>query len=237
MTKIFSVVLQLVTFLLFQTVLQNLVGESRFEKYIHIFSGFLVILLLFSGISSLWSENDLLSESRQQIEFALNGSDFRQQLANAEENAKEEILEAYRNRIMEEIKAVLAEERFFLVEGKVTFSEQGEIESLYGKVSRVWQEETEEKSGKTTLPIRIETITIALEELPNREEESEKGESHVKGETPAKKESSVKTEAEENSGNEDEISNASKTELDRLRHRLADRLGVEAERIWLESVE
>ena len=90
MGQVFHIVFQIAAFLLFQTVLLHLVGQSKYEKYIRTFSGFLLILLLFSALRSVLGGENLMFEIERQVEFATEEGDFQLKLRQAEESQQQD---------------------------------------------------------------------------------------------------------------------------------------------------
>ena len=216
MGYLLKAVFQIAAFLLFQTVLLNLVEQSRYEKYIRIFSGFLLILLLFSAVQSLYAGESLIEEVGKRVEYVTEGEDFQLQLRQAEENQRKQIQEEYEKRVLQEAENCLAEERYFLVSGKVSFSDNWETEMLELVVSRTWKGDSDtEAAGETASPVetvRIEPVEQV--EVSGAEHAGEAG--HAGG-----SEGDAGTEAHLNS----------------LAYRLSGRLGISAERIVLKEKE
>lgn len=249
MDYVLRAVLQIAAFLLFQTVLLHLVERTRYEKYIRLFSGFLLILLLCSVIFSFRGEADLMERVYRQVEYAEEEGEFRMRLEQAEEDRQAEIETAFEERILEEVKLCAADSRFFLVSGSVELNESYEIERVELELSRRQPKEgvsAEEASGRET-SVRRETEAHGRV----REPEEEQPAAEAKGESaepiriePVVIEPIGSEAAKEESGREgpDEPEETKETaeddssgdpEVAELKKELAIRLGISREQIGI----
>lgn len=178
MEMILRTAMQAVSFLIFQTVLLHLVEQSRYARYIRVFSGFLLILVLISKVSSFQSGEDLIGQVEKQAAWRLEESDLRMQLQQAEDGRREQIRDEMEKRILTEAEQVLAEERFFLREGYVEFTEEERISAICLNVSRT--RTGEESREHDSLSIRVEPVEkvepIRTEPETDPEEKQENGE-------------------------------------------------------------
>ena len=215
MGRVFHIVFQIAAFLLFQTVLLHLVGQSNYEKYIRTFSGFLLILLLFSALRSVLEGENLMFEIERQVEFATEEGDFQLKLRQAEESQQQQLWQGYEKRILEEAAQCLAEERYFLSEGNVTFSKEWKLERIELVVSKTWEDG--KKEGEEDEEDMVDEIWI--EPIEGISPIQEIGSS--KKEKPQKEEGSMSVKGD------------SDQELAQLQDRLAKRLGIQQKQIIL----
>ncbi len=258
MSQVLHIVFQIAAFLLFQTVLLQLVGQSKYEKYIRTFSGFLLILLLVSAIRSLVEGGNLMAEVEKRVEFATEEGDFRLRLQQAEESQQQVLQKGYEERILEEVALCLLEERYFFVKGSVSFSPEWELEEIALVVSKTWEEakngETEENSagenfvGENSVIEEIwiepvKEVTPVGQATPDRRMTADGQETPDRQETPNRQETPdgqvIADEQETPAGQaqtdsvERETAVTADRELEFLQGRLAKRLGVRQDQIVL----
>jgi len=126
-------------FLLFQRLLLMLIEQGKYEKYIRVVSGFLIILLLCSAVQQMTrGEGKLFDDILGQIEYTVQDGEFRRRLEQVEEQQKEEIYREYEKWILAEVQGYLERERYFLWEGQISFTEDGRVQQMELVIDRTW---------------------------------------------------------------------------------------------------
>lgn len=139
MAYFMKTVFHIAGFLLFQRLLLTLVEQGKYEKYIRVVSGFLIILLLCAVIQRMVKGEEMLFDGvLGRIEYTAQEGEFRRRLDQMEEMQQEEIYREYEEWILTEVAGYLEQERYFLWEGKVSFAEDGRVQQVELVIDRTW---------------------------------------------------------------------------------------------------
>lgn len=134
----------LVVYMILITVILNLVKSSSYKKYIELFTGLVLILILFTPAARLFLEEGTFEAYLEASQFKLETKDSAEFIYEAEENTKAELLKLYSDKITERIFELgdRNEIRVEKAEASLSPAEEG-----FGTVEkiRVWIEETEKK--------------------------------------------------------------------------------------------
>lgn len=195
-----QVIREIAIFLLFQTVLIGLLENTKYERYVRVVSGFLLILLLISTVLNLRGNGNLLQEIQAQVDYASEEQEMRIHFIQAEEAGHRQLLKEYEVQILTEAESVLKENRYFLREGEVVFGKEWEIEQIRLTIALTMKREEKTKGIPSEIvPVQIDSVSGSPSEV---------------------------------------LENQSMTSvLQELQRSLAERLGISAERIWLEEEE
>jgi stage III sporulation protein AF len=147
----------LIVYLILVTVLMNLVKTSSFLKYLELFTGLVLILLLFTPVVRLFSKENVLENFLDANEFLYQSSDEAEFLYDANESSWAAVLELYLKKI-EEYLSLLGEKNEITikdVEIKVSPAEEG-----FGTVEEIKVEILEEEKIEEFKNLLMEEFSL-----------------------------------------------------------------------------
>ncbi len=114
----------------------NLVGKSSYRKYISIFTGMVLILIVAKPILSLFNLSDTFNYYFDNNLFMVESKDYNAELMAADEAGKQAILSEYQNIVKDQIETILS--RYKLYPSTVNTSLNTEESSgEYGMVTEI----------------------------------------------------------------------------------------------------
>ena len=161
MEQIYSLVKDIVVYLILVTIIMNLVGKSSYRKYISIFTGMVLILIIAKPIVSLFNLSDTFNYYFDNNLFMVEAKDYNDKLMAADEKGKQAIIIEYRNIVKEQIETVL--NRYNLYPSSVnTLLDTDESSGDYGMVTGITivAAFTREDSTVESSDIKVDKIMI-----------------------------------------------------------------------------
>lgn len=195
MGELYTWIRNLVIYMILNTIIMNLLGNSSYKKYIGIVSGMILVLLVISPLMRFLKIDENLNYYLQSNEFTVEASDFKNDLRRMEEMQSDAVFDEYKNKIKKQVEAFLQVEELSLLDFELTFNRDqnskgfGEILSMDIKsepnnkdmkkdritideieISKVEKNLSEEKKGKKNPPSPMEiNIKIKLSDFYNIE--------------------------------------------------------------------
>lgn len=161
MEEIYSWIRNIVIYMIINTIIMNLLGNKSYKKYVSIVSGMILVLIVVSPLIKLMKLDANLDYFFEANDFAVEASDFKNDLSRMEEAPVDAIFSEYLEKIRTKVKDVLSEHEVYLEDFDVTFDQDpehatfGEILSLDIKANM-----TEKEDGSNSDRLRIEDIEI-----------------------------------------------------------------------------
>ncbi|WP_455714091.1 stage III sporulation protein AF [Anaerosporobacter sp.] len=136
MEQIYSLVRNIVVYIILVTIIMNLVGKSSYRRYISIFTGMVLILIVTKPILSLFNLSDTFNYYFKNNLFMVESKDYNDELMAADEAGKQAILSEYQNIVKDQIETVLT--RYKLYPSTVNASlDSDESSDEYGLVTEI----------------------------------------------------------------------------------------------------
>lgn len=149
---------QIICCLIFITVLVNLLPKTGYEKYIRLFSGMVLILLVLKPVTANLDLDDKIAALFQNIQFQEEAGEFRRQLSQMEQNRFDKMTEEYERQVEEEITQMAQSAGLQAAKADVSIETNPESGS-YGGVCRITLEIEEEKETPSLVspvePVKI----------------------------------------------------------------------------------
>lgn len=161
MEKIYSLVKDIVVYLILVTIIMNLVGKSSYRKYISIFTGMVLILIIAKPIVSLFNLSDTFNYYFDNNLFMVEAKDYNDELMAADDKGKQAILTEYQNIVKDQIEMVL--NRYNLYPSSMnTLLDTDESSGDYGMVTEITivAAFTREDSTVESSDIKVDKIMI-----------------------------------------------------------------------------
>lgn len=170
-TGIYQWIKNIAFYMILITAVMNVIPNNNYKKYINLFTGIVMIILVISPIS-----NFLGASTRLDTNFIKNI--YNQELNNIKVDAYQisdtsssKLLEEYKNEISQQVDEIVKKEGYFVVESKIVMNEDrdsdnyGNLEGLQVVLS------TQEKKNQK---IVVDKIQIGKKQFENPEEISVK---------------------------------------------------------------
>ena len=152
----------LLVYMLLITVVLNLVKASNLKKYIELFTGLVLILILFTPLARLFSMESSLKEALEKNQFFMESNDSAEFIYEAETNTKEELLRIYAEKVKERI-FLLGEANQVTVEKVET--KISSVEEGFGEVESIQTRILQKEKTKEFAALLIEAFSLTEKEV------------------------------------------------------------------------
>lgn len=188
MGEIYSAIKNLIFFLLLVTVFSNLLGKSSFKKYIHIFVGLIVILIVIKPVLTWTNSTDKVDYYYDFNVYQSNAKDISAQIVGAEKGYQKQVLDSYKEAIKNQIQIHLSNYGLKIDRFLITLDEDTESETcgqIKGLTIEAVQEEKDQQETNSTIDsidqVTIDKVTIHQDDVANptkQEDTSSKADEH-----------------------------------------------------------
>jgi stage III sporulation protein AF len=131
--EIYTWIKNIVIYMIINTIIMNLLGNKSYKKYISIISGMILVLIVISPLAKLLNLDDNLNYFLQYNDFAIDTSDFKNDINQMEEKQKDKIFQKYSNKIKSQVKQQLLTDNVYMKSCKITF-DKDEKSNTYGEI-------------------------------------------------------------------------------------------------------
>ncbi len=173
MDTIYNWIRNVVIYMILNAIVMNLLGNKSYKKYVSIVSGMILVLIIISPLMNYLDLEDTLDYYLQANDFAVETSEFKNDLNRMEEAQSDAIFAGYEEKIMLQVEKLLQEEKLKLISFDLTIDRNGKSPT-FGEILqmniRAELEQSEEDKGKHRLTVdEIEIDSIRI----NQREEGE----------------------------------------------------------------
>ncbi len=161
MGEIYEWVRNIVIYLILNTIIMNLLGNSSYKKYVSIVSGMILLLIVVTPFLKLFNIDEILDYYLNANIYQADVSDFQNELRIMEDSQKDKVYAELNKMISAQVADILLENDLYLykvdivINQDVTSNSFGEIESLNITAGYV------EDKGIPVQKINIERIAIS----------------------------------------------------------------------------
>ena len=188
MQAVYGWVKNIIYFMIFLAVVNNLLADSKYEKYIRFFAGMVLILLVVSPLTGKMRLDEQISSMFQSISLHNDASDLKSQLWNMDEKRLDQILGRYQDAVEADVAAMAAADGLICVRAQVRI-DGDRNSSTYGQVKEIRMEvkdDKEQESGKedymVSRPVNVEAGNVGSIEVRPVELGEDDGDSGGKNE-------------------------------------------------------
>lgn len=165
MEFLYQAVKNIIIFLLLVTVLNSLLGQSNYKKYINIFVGLVLIIIVITPILKLINSNAKVDQFYSRNMYKFSASDLGEQLLNADKSYQDMILKEYKKTIEDQVKTTLKGYELTAMSVNVTINEEPDSEEcgqiICIDVEAKKEDENNAKEKQNTLGIdEVDKVTI-----------------------------------------------------------------------------
>ena len=158
-------------FLVFLTVLENLLPNKKYGRYIRLFTGLVLILLIVQPVAKGLNLEERLALSFEAITFQQQADDLSREIMGIEQQRLQQIMGSYEEAVEADLNA-MTEEMGYVSKGTHVVIEKNVDSQAYGSVVRIEMEVMETREGKeeqddaiqAVNPVELVTIKVTEEE-------------------------------------------------------------------------
>lgn len=159
MGAVYSWLKTVVIFMIFLTILSNLLGKSDFKKYINLTTGLLLVLVTVNPILEFLSSDKGFDYFYDSISLQMESTEVANEMKDAQENQQKEIINEYKRKIQEQMEQLLKEKDLNLLSSEIIIDEDSNSEE-YAHIKRIQvvatylavTKESETKVAKVVIP-------------------------------------------------------------------------------------
>lgn len=157
MKTIKEAVQNLVIYMFLVTIILNLVKASSYKKYIELFTGLILILILFTPVVQLLTGKEKLEESLLAKQFFFESRDSAEFIYEAETDTKKELIRLYSEKVKEQIQLLGKEKGIEIERIEIKLNE---AEGGFGSIKRVEVWLKEQKGQKEFKQLLMEVFEL-----------------------------------------------------------------------------
>lgn len=137
MTELYGWVRNITCYLIFMTVITNILPNKKYEKYIRLFAGMVLILIVLKPLTSGLRLDDQIAYFFESITFQSQAEDFKKELAGMEEQRLGTMVEQYEQAVELDVKNMAEDEGLYPRRVKITI-ENDRSSQRFGTVTSVF---------------------------------------------------------------------------------------------------
>ncbi len=160
MGELYAWVRNIIVYLILNTIIMNLLGNSSYKKYVGIVSGMILVLIVISPFLKHMDLTDNLEHYLGANEFAVEASDFKNDLRAMEEKQLEQIFAEYSSRVKSQVETILLGEGLKLTDFKLILDRDAESTGFGGILQMIIKAAYDNHEEKKKDRIIIEDIVI-----------------------------------------------------------------------------
>lgn len=156
MTAVYEWVRNITYYMIFITVVGNLLADSKYEKYLRFFAGMILILLVLKPLTGSLRLDERIAYLFESISFQKEADDFKDKLWGMEDERLERVMGTYEEAVAMDLRGMADTAGFAVRDVKVTIETDrnnplyGHVTDLYMKLAR---QKEENVSGAPWVPL------------------------------------------------------------------------------------
>jgi stage III sporulation protein AF len=166
MEEIYGWIKNIVIYMIINNIIMNLLGNKSYKKYVSIISGMILVLIVISPLIKLMKLDENLDYFLEYNDFAIEASNFKNDFSRMEEAQTDAIFYEYEDKIRQQVRELLTEEKVTLKNFDLTIDRNPENKT-FGEIIRMditaslESNEVEEQGDSLSIKeIEISKITI-----------------------------------------------------------------------------
>lgn len=146
MTAVYEWVRNITYYMIFITVVGNLLADSKYEKYLRFFAGIILILLVLKPLTGSLRLDERIAYLFESISFQKEADDFKEKLWGMEDERLQRVMSTYEEAVAMDIRGMADTAGFSVRSLKVTIETDrdsplyGHVTDLYMKLGRQKEE-------------------------------------------------------------------------------------------------
>ncbi len=165
----------IICYMLFISVIENLLPGKKYAKYLKLFSGMVLILLIIQPISSGLRLEDKISRYYESFVFQYETDDLKQEILGIEDKRLEQMIGQYEEAVAGDLEQMIREEGLEVSSSRVVI-ERDQDSADFGKVKQIRLVVYESGADGGDIPagavIPVEPVVIGMDETGEAQTES-----------------------------------------------------------------
>lgn len=160
MIGLFSWIKNIACFMILISIIGNLLPNSKYEKYMKLYLGILLILILVSPLTKLFHIEDIMVDffEKENLKMELEDSGFQLELIEA--SKYESLKKEYQNGLYSSLENFLKEKELYLVHANIVWNENTQDEN-FGKVETITLVVSKEEKQKPDA-ISVDKVVVSV---------------------------------------------------------------------------
>lgn len=159
MDQVYEWIRNIIIYMILNTIIMNLLGNKSYKKYVSIVSGMILVLIVVSPLIKYMELEEILDYYLKSNDFAIEASDFKNDLNRMEEEQSNLIFEEYKKKIEQQVEEILLKEGVVAESIRITIDNNPKSDT-FGELLQMdivaGYEPTENEKGRVT----VEEIVI-----------------------------------------------------------------------------
>ncbi|MGL5434083.1 MAG: stage III sporulation protein AF [Lachnospiraceae bacterium] len=126
----------IICYMLFISVIENLLPGKKYGKYLKLFSGMVLILLVIQPISSGLRLEDKIARYYESFVFQYESDDLKQEILGMEDKRLEQIIGQYEEAVVQDLEQMIREEGLAVSSSQVVIQREQDSAD-FGKVTQI----------------------------------------------------------------------------------------------------
>ncbi len=136
-------------YFLFLAVLDNLIPEKKYEKYIRLFAGMVTILLVIQPLTGALRLEEQIARFYKTLVFQYQAEDLRQEMLGVEEQRFERMIGQYEEAVAKDVRQMAEELGFIVIQCQAEIGKEHGSQG-FGTVAGVWIQVSADDGEKST---------------------------------------------------------------------------------------
>ncbi|NBH18998.1 hypothetical protein D3Z55_16475 [Clostridiaceae bacterium] len=136
-------------YFLFLAVLDNLIPEKKYEKYIRLFAGMVTILLVIQPLTGALRLEEQIARFYKTLVFQYQAEDLRQEMLGVEEQRFEQMIGQYEEAVAKDVRQMAEELGFIVIQCQAEIGKEHGSQG-FGTVAGVWIQVSADDGEKST---------------------------------------------------------------------------------------
>jgi stage III sporulation protein AF len=166
-TGIYQWIKNIAFYMILITAVMNVIPNNNYKKYINLFTGIIMIILVISPISNLLGMNTRLDTNFIKNIYNQELNNIKVDTYQISENSSSKLLGEYKEEISNQIEEIVNKEGYHVMEANVVMNEDRDSEE-YGSLEGIQVVLSEEE--KQNQKIAVNKIQIGQKQIENPEE-------------------------------------------------------------------
>jgi stage III sporulation protein AF len=155
-----------VIYMILNAIVMNLLGDKSYKKYVSIVSGMILVLIIISPLMNYMDLEDTLDYYLQANDFAVETSEFKNDLNRMEEAQSDAIFAEYKEKIRLQVEGILQEDKLQLVSFDLTIDKNNKSatfgEILHMDISAEMENNEEDEENQRLFVDKIDIVSIRI---------------------------------------------------------------------------
>ncbi len=163
----------IVIYMILNAIVMNLLGDKSYKKYVSIVSGMILVLIIISPLMNYMDLEDTLDYYLQANDFAVETSEFKNDLNRMEEAQSDAIFAEYKEKIRLQVDGILQEDKLRMVSFDITIDKDNKSstfgEILHMDIGAKMEKSEEEEDDHRPFVDKIDIVSIRINEQEEKD--------------------------------------------------------------------